>query len=558
MRRTYLLLTGGVLVGTLTACVSAFGQGPTPVDTTGNSMGLLPGPFPTSVTAANVGIEQFTPSELGGGGSDSFRITFPSAGPMKWTSSRHNEGDFALSISPGGDGPEYFPPNAFVDDRKPLEGGQPFSESTIAWRVNQLTGGLLATVRHNGVDNGPDFTFGGTPVGVIHGVAYFNQDFAQGWGFNMADGTFGNGGGGASDLMMGIAGYDGGKGESGSNVATAYFPYEQGWTGAWVNGGDEGEGAFAASTTGLPTTSVTWSASQANVKLPGVNSATDGMLFVAPSHGDNLTNIAAAFPNGDGGWTVSVREDEDFDFTGQTVLDSSQNEFQFVYIPYTAHNLIGGQVQGSDGSLTHSAGDQFFDLTRNAAGEYALSVFDSDGTTKLNEGDGMLVLSVAKSMDGAPSFADRSFMSYEYDAESGDFIIQSRQITANNSPQSENQFGELLSLTDTNFYFAWVDFTNPLSPTAPSLPGDYNDNGVVDAADYTVWRDKLGTTEELPNDDIGGTIGADQYTQWKTNFGNSSGSGAGMLGGAAVPEPSTLALGTLLGAIVAGTLRRRS
>jgi len=282
------------------------------------------------------------------------------------------------------------------------------------------------------------------------------------------------------------------------------------------------------------------------------------MLFVAPSHGDNLTNIAAAFPNGDGGWTVSVREDDDFDFTGQTVLDSSQNEFQFVYVPYTAHNLIGGQVQGSDGALTHSAGDQFFDLTRNSAGEYALSVFDSDGTTKLNEGDGMLVLSVAQAMNGAPAFADRSFMSYEYDPESGDFIIQSRQLTANNSPQSENQFGELLSLTDTNFYFAWVDFTNPLAPTAPSLPGDYNDNGVVDAADYTVWRDKLGTTDDLPNDDIGGTIGNDHYTQWKTNFGNSSGSGAGMLGGAAVPEPSTIALGGLLGALVAGGLRRRN
>jgi hypothetical protein len=27
----------------------------------------------------------------------------------------------------------------------------------------------------------------------------------------------------------------------------------------------------------------------------------------------------------------------------------------------------------------------------------------------------------------------------------------------------------------------------------PALPGDYNQNGVVDAADYTVWRDHYGT-----------------------------------------------------------------
>jgi len=28
----------------------------------------------------------------------------------------------------------------------------------------------------------------------------------------------------------------------------------------------------------------------------------------------------------------------------------------------------------------------------------------------------------------------------------------------------------------------------------PSIPGDFNNNGVVDAADYVVWRKGLGTT----------------------------------------------------------------
>ena len=31
--------------------------------------------------------------------------------------------------------------------------------------------------------------------------------------------------------------------------------------------------------------------------------------------------------------------------------------------------------------------------------------------------------------------------------------------------------------------------------------GDYNDNGIVDAADYTVWRDHLGQSFALSNEE---------------------------------------------------------
>ena len=62
------------------------------------------------------------------------------------------------------------------------------------------------------------------------------------------------------------------------------------------------------------------------------------------------------------------------------------------------------------------------------------------------------------------------------------------------------------------------------------LPGDYNGDGIVDAADYTVWRDGLGSSYTL-----------DDYEMWKTHFGETAGSGAGA-NAVAAPEPAAVAL----------------
>ncbi|MGD9635371.1 MAG: PEP-CTERM sorting domain-containing protein, partial [Pirellulales bacterium] len=89
--------------------------------------------------------------------------------------------------------------------------------------------------------------------------------------------------------------------------------------------------------------------------------------------------------------------------------------------------------------------------------------------------------------------------------------------------------------------------------TAPGVTGDYNNNGKVDAADYTVWRDKLGSNSTLPNDSTPGSVTQADYNVWKTNYGQSIG-GGGALDVAAVPEPATF---TLV-ALVLGLLSIRS
>lgn len=102
-----------------------------------------------------------------------------------------------------------------------------------------------------------------------------------------------------------------------------------------------------------------------------------------------------------------------------------------------------------------------------------------------------------------------------------------------------------------------------LTPPPKTLPGDYNGDDVVDAADYTVWRDHLGSNFGLSGngDEQGassGVVDEADYQYWKSNFGNVPDSGSGALTTTtAAPEPTAVAvLGGL--AILAIHSRRRS
>jgi hypothetical protein len=93
----------------------------------------------------------------------------------------------------------------------------------------------------------------------------------------------------------------------------------------------------------------------------------------------------------------------------------------------------------------------------------------------------------------------------------------------------------------TDFYISSMQIT-PIQDPSTAVPGDYNQNGTVDAADYSVWRDHLGQTFALPNRSVANTgpITAADYTFWTSQFGQHAGSGSG--GTAAVPEPATSVL----------------
>jgi hypothetical protein len=86
-------------------------------------------------------------------------------------------------------------------------------------------------------------------------------------------------------------------------------------------------------------------------------------------------------------------------------------------------------------------------------------------------------------------------------------------------------------------------YTGGVLSVGVGIPGDFNQNGVVDAPDYVIWRKYLGTTYTQAD-----------YNVWRLHFGQTLGSGSSFATLVNVPEPATLVLLTF--ATVGGFLRR--
>jgi hypothetical protein len=117
------------------------------------------------------------------------------------------------------------------------------------------------------------------------------------------------------------------------------------------------------------------------------------------------------------------------------------------------------------------------------------------------------------------------------------------QLAGGFTPAAGNQFQVISTSTATGAFgsivlptlpagLAWgVNTTSTgvlLSVNSGSLPGDFNGDGKVDAADYVRWRKTNGS--------------AAAYNTWRANYGRVSGFGAGAVQAAAAPEPTTILL----------------
>ena len=101
--------------------------------------------------------------------------------------------------------------------------------------------------------------------------------------------------------------------------------------------------------------------------------------------------------------------------------------------------------------------------------------------------------------------------------------------------------------TGNTFVTGIVEYTDVVPPTG--LTGDFNDDGIVDSADYALWRNNLNGAESVlnGNGDGSGTVDAADLALWKQNFGLGAAAAASA---AATPEPSSLVI-FLMGGLAA-------
>jgi hypothetical protein len=282
------------------------------------------------------------------------------------------------------------------------------------------------------------------------------------------------------------------QGEHEVNFAAAFFGADSGFT--------------TASNVTVP------AGGKLSLSLPGVvNTRTEGVLFAQA--GNNEDNYALVSPNADGSaWDIELHDDA-------TTFET--DPINYVYLPFASENLIAGRVD-EDGTLLASTDPGDFTLTRDAAGTYRLSIPGKSPET------GMLLLNGT----GETGSIDNVLA---YETAGSDFRILGLDMVTT----PEQNAGTFVSLQDTEFSFAYIDFNAPPTPPGTGgLTGDYNNDGSVDAADYVVWR----------KTNINGQQG---YDDWRANFGRTAGGGAANQ--AAVPEPASGAL-LLFGLATSGVL----
>jgi hypothetical protein len=102
------------------------------------------------------------------------------------------------------------------------------------------------------------------------------------------------------------------------------------------------------------------------------------------------------------------------------------------------------------------------------------------------------------------------------------------------------------------------------APVAGAVPGDYNGNGAVDAADYVVWRETMGQTGSglAADGNVNGVVESGDYEFWRARLGGTAGSVSDTAASGAVlsamPEPATAGVFCAIAGLVMVMRRRRA
>ena len=214
---------------------------------------------------------------------------------------------------------------------------------------------------------------------------------------------------------------------------------------------------------------------------------------------------------------------------------------------YLQVSADGGASSGSRLSIFNSAAF----VPSQWAGDYIAEGITSISAMMRNDGDVPLELRVVFGDTGAPDFDGIWYASAESislpalgDWTAVEFPILETDLESVENPGTyEDLMSDVLTIrfvhsaeasSRGDTVFATLGIDNIMANVGvEELVGDYNFNGVVDAADYNVWRDTFGSEIDLDADgNVNGIVDAADYNIWRDNFGRRADD-------VAVPEPAS-------------------
>jgi hypothetical protein len=269
-------------------------------------------------------------------------------------------------------------------------------------------------------------------------------------------------------------------------------------------------------------------------------------------------------------WTVSEIRAVGTPLTTRVIANhaagSSDNGLNGAYINFegSATDVLGGTGQGQAGLSENPAGTGSLEWTDLAGGNGAAIAWGNGTSFQGNnyferptKADNYnRIVYRLKATDASNPTGTISIQSYFQNNNYADYQVAGSQnlptdgqyhdltftLTGLHAMASIDAFGINLGAHTSNLL---MDVDSVQFTTVNGVPGDYNGNGVVDMADYVLWRNGGPLQNEV---NTVGTVDASDYDAWRSRFGNTSGSGS--LNGAAVPEPGSAAL--MLAVVIGG------
>ena len=286
----------------------------------------------------------------------------------------------------------------------------------------------------------------------------------------------------------------------------------------------------------------------------------------------------AGVRDGDWGWGAAMGDfdnDRDLDIT---MTNGFLDGDQFANDPMRLWRNNGAgvfdEVSASAGITEDGQGRGLLTLDYDNDGDLDIFVINHAGAPALlrndtDNGNGFLRVTTVGTESNRDGIGARVIVTPDLDSpaesmlreiEAGShFLAQSERTAHFGLGASASTIDEVLVLWPSGYHQRLVDVPANVELIVTETPGDFNGDGLVNGADYTLWRDSNGTTGDLLAADANGDgmVDSTDYAMWAAGFGQAAYTVVPPQTSVTVPEPSSAVCVVTLGGLAYVSRRRR-